>query len=52
MVEKRDTIFWIVIAFILVLALYTLSSVLMPFVAGKILAYVLDPLVDSVEKFG
>ena len=52
MVEKRDTIFWIVIAFILVLALYTLSSVLMPFVAGMILAYLLDPLVDRVEKFG
>ena len=52
MVGKRHTIFWIVTAFILVLALYTLSSVLMPFVAGMILAYLLDPLVDRVEKFG
>ena len=52
MVENKQTIFWIVIAFILVLAIYTLSSVLMPFVAGMILAYLLDPLVDRVEKVG
>ena len=52
MVEKKHTIFWIVITFILFLALYTLSSVLMPFVAGMILAYLLDPLVDRIEKFG
>ena len=52
MIENRHTIFWIFIAFVIVLALYTLSSVLMPFVAGMILAYLLDPLVDRIEKFG
>ena len=52
MVEKKQTIFWIVITCILFLAIYTLSSVLMPFVAGMILAYLLDPLVDRVEKIG
>ena len=52
MIENRHTIFWIFIAFVIVLALYTLSSVLMPFVAGMILAYLLDPLVDRIEKVG
>ena len=52
MVEKKQTIFWIVITCSLFLAIYTLSSVLMPFVAGMILAYLLDPLVDRVEKIG
>ena len=52
MIEKKQTIFWIVITCILFLAIYTLSSVLMPFVAGMILAYLLDPLVDRVEKIG
>ena len=52
MIENRHTIFWIFIAFVTVLALYTLSSVLMPFVAGMIIAYLLDPLVDRIEKFG
>jgi predicted PurR-regulated permease PerM len=52
MVEKKHTIFWVVITFIIFLAIYTLSSVLMPFVAGMILAYLLDPLVDRVEKIG
>ena len=52
MVEKKQTIFWIVITCILFLAIYTLSPVLMPFVAGMILAYLLDPLVDRVEKIG
>ena len=52
MLEKKHTIFWIVITCILFLAVYTLSSVLTPFVAGMILAYLLDPLVDRVEKIG
>ena len=52
MVEKKHTIFWIVITCILFLAIYNLSSVLMPFVAGMILAYLLDPLVDRIEKVG
>lgn len=52
MVEKKQTIFWIVITCILFFAIYTLSPVLMPFVAGMILAYLLDPLVDRVEKIG
>ena len=52
MVEKKHTIFWIVITCILLLAIYTLSSVLMPFVAGVVLAYLLDPLVDRVENIG
>ena len=52
MVEKKHTIFWIVITCILFLVIYTLRSVLMPFVAGMILAYLLDPLVDRIEKVG
>ena len=52
MVEKKHKIFWIASTCILFLAIYALRSVLMPFVAGMILAYLLDPLVDRIEKVG
>ncbi len=41
---------WLVIFFIFFYLLYILRSVLMPFVAGILLAYLLDPMVDKLEK--
>lgn len=41
---------WVIIFFALFYALYALRSVLMPFVAGILLAYLLDPLVDKLQK--
>lgn len=42
---------WFVIFFVFFYLLYVLRSVLMPFVAGILLAYLLDPMVDRFEKF-
>ena len=41
---------WFVIFFIFFYMLYGLRSVLMPFVAGILLAYLLDPMVDRLQK--
>lgn len=41
---------WFVIFFLFFYLLYVLRSVLMPFVAGILLAYLLDPMVDRLEK--
>lgn len=42
---------WFVIFFLFFYLLYVLRSVLMPFVAGILLAYLLDPMVDRLERF-
>ena len=44
--------FWIFILIATVLLLYLLSEIMLPFVAGMALAYVLDPLADRLEKMG
>ena len=41
---------WLIIFFVFFYLLYALRSVLMPFVAGILLAYLLDPMVDRLEK--
>lgn len=42
-------LFWIALVGVL---LYLLRGVLMPFVAGMVIAYVLDPLADRLERVG
>ena len=42
---------WIVIFAVFFYLLYILRSVLMPFVAGMLLAYLLDPVVDKLQKW-
>ena len=42
---------WLIIFFVFFYLLYVLRSVLMPFVAGILLAYLLDPMVDKLQKF-
>ncbi len=41
---------WLVIFFVFFYLTYVLRSVLMPFVAGILLAYLLDPSVDKLQK--
>lgn len=41
---------WFVIFFVFFFLLYLLRSVLMPFVAGILLAYLLDPLTLKLQK--
>nr|WP_194304060.1 AI-2E family transporter [Chthonobacter albigriseus] len=49
----RSTIlFWIATAVVVILFLYIFSGVLLPFVAGMALAYLLDPVADRLERMG
>jgi predicted PurR-regulated permease PerM len=51
-VFQRQLIFWLGALAIFVLALWLLSGVLLPFVAGAAIAYLLTPLTDRLEKYG
>ena len=49
--EKQAT-FWIAGLVVLIALLWLLSGVLMPFAAGMVLAYLLDPVADRLERWG
>jgi predicted PurR-regulated permease PerM len=49
---QRQIGFWLAALALAVLALYVLRGVLLPFVAGMALAYVLDPVADRLERLG
>lgn len=49
---KRQMIFWIGAFLVLGLALWLLSEILLPFVVGMAIAYLLTPFVDRVERLG
>ena len=44
--------FWVAAAVVVVLLLWLLSDILMPFVAGAAIAYLLTPLTDRLERMG
>src|SRR6266487_2817393 len=48
----RHLAFWVVTFVVLAAALWLLHDILLPFVAGIALAYVLAPLADRVERLG
>ncbi len=49
---ERQVGFWLAALAGLILFLYVFSGILLPFVAGLILAYLLDPLADRLESWG
>lgn len=49
---QRQFVFWIGALVLLVLALWLVREVLLPFVAGIALAYFLNPLADRLERLG
>ena len=49
---QRQLLVWTGMLALAVLALYTLSGVLAPFIAGITLAYFLDPLASKLERLG
>lgn len=51
MTRRERLTFWGALLVALLVALYVLKSVLVPFVAGMAIAYFLDPLVDRCERF-
>lgn len=49
---RRQLRFWLVAAIVLAIFLYVFSSILLPFVAGMVLAYFLDPVADRLQRLG
>src|SRR4051812_13404239 len=48
----RPVVFWIAMLAALIAAVVLLREVLLPFVAGMVLAYLLDPLANWLERLG
>ncbi len=49
---QRQLLFWLATFAALILALWLLSGILLPFVAGMAIAYLLDPLANRLQKIG
>ncbi len=52
MTAERQIGFWLGALALFALALWVFSGILLPFVAGLVLAYMLDPLADRLERLG
>jgi predicted PurR-regulated permease PerM len=52
MIYGRQVTFWLVTFLVLAAVLWLLHDILLPFVAGIALAYVLAPLADRVQRMG
>ncbi|ALJ80418.1 AI-2E family transporter [Ketogulonicigenium vulgare] len=49
---QKQAIYWLSAAAIFLALLYTVSGVLLPFVLGAAIAYLLDPVADRMERWG
>jgi predicted PurR-regulated permease PerM len=52
MIYRRHLVFWVASALLLAALLWLLHDILLPFVAGIALAYLLSPLADRMERIG
>jgi predicted PurR-regulated permease PerM len=52
MTLERQVMFWALALAVFVAAVWLLSDILLPFVAGMILAYLLDPMARRAEQLG
>ena len=52
MTVERQVRFWLVGLAVFALALFLLRDILLPFVAGMAIAYILDPACDRLEEWG
>ena len=52
MTLQKQITFWVVSFLVLILVLWLLSPILLPFIAGLVLAYFLDPVADALERLG
>ena len=50
--ENRNWVFWLVLLVLFSVCVYALRSVLLPFVAGIIIGYLLDPWASYFENHG
>ena len=49
---QRQIVFWLAALVVFILLLWLLSEILLPFVAGLAIAYLLTPLTDRLERLG
>ncbi|CAM1646367.1 Transmembrane protein TqsA-like [Bartonella choladocola] len=49
---KKQAIFWLLTLLFFIIFMFVFSSILLPFVAGIVLAYFLNPIVEILEKIG
>ena len=49
---ERQVAFWVAALAVLIALLWLLSTVLMPFIAGMALAYLLDPIARRAQRMG
>ena len=52
MTVQRQIGFWVVATLTITISIWVLRDILLPFVAGLALAYLLDPVADRIEKVG
>lgn len=52
MMLHRNVLIWTAVLIVVAYVLYQLSGVLLPFVAGLTLGYLLDPATERLERFG
>jgi len=49
---RRQIRFWLIAAILFTAFVYLFSAILLPFVAGMVLAYFLDPVADRLQRLG
>ncbi|ARO13988.1 Lipocalin-related protein and Bos/Can/Equ allergen [Ketogulonicigenium robustum] len=49
---QKQAIYWLLATVVFIALLYTVSGVLLPFVLGAAIAYLLDPVADKMERWG
>jgi predicted PurR-regulated permease PerM len=52
MTLQRQVTIWLLALAVIILVLWVLSPILLPFIAGLALAYFLDPVADMLERWG
>lgn len=52
MTLQRQVLIWAISLAVFVVFLWIFSSILLPFIAGLVLAYFLDPVADALERIG
>ena len=52
MSSARPFVFWIAVLAVVIAVIVSLREVLLPFVAGMVLAYLLDPVATRIERLG
>ncbi|MEO0729404.1 MAG: AI-2E family transporter [Pseudomonadota bacterium] len=52
MTSQRPVLFWLAFGLLAIIAILTLSEILLPFVTGIVLAYAFNPVADRLQSIG